>query len=252
MTNRPAIDLNCDLGEAAGHDAALMPLISSANVASGGHAGDRRSIAVTVARARDHGVAIGCHPGHADPAGFGRRPLPISPTVAADLVATQLAEFAAVAGDSLRHLKLHGALYHQVGGDEPLATAVSRRLAADWPQLMLFAPAGSRLATIAAAEGLRVVAEGFADRRYAATVSLLPRSDPAALITDPAAAAAQAVAIATAGRVHDATGQPLSLFAETLCIHGDGPAPVRLLKAVRQRLVAANFAIEPPRAETRG
>lgn len=245
MSDHPTIDLNCDLGEGAGHDAAVMPLISSANIASGAHAGDRQSITETVALARGHGVAVGCHPGHADPASFGRRPLPISPAAAADLVAGQLTQFAAIAGDSLRHVKLHGALYHQVGHVESLATAVARRLAVDWPQLLLFAATGSRLAEVAAAEGLRVAAEAFADRRYDAGGRLVARTEPGALITAPADAASQAVAIVATGAC-SVGGGSIRIRPATLCVHGDGAAPADCLLAIRAALSAAGIGIAPP------
>ena len=250
MTPTHSIDLNCDLGEAAGHDAQVMPLISSANIASGGHAGDRKTMTETVTLAREHGVAIGCHPGHADRDHFGRRMLPLSPTAAADLVAGQLASLAEIAGDDLRHLKLHGGLYHQVGNDEPLAIAMSRRLAADWPHLLLFAASGSRLATIARDEGLRVAVEAFADRRYTASGSLLPRSDARGLIADPETAAAQAVAIATTGCLQAACGSDLFLSADTICVHGDGPDPAAHLGAIREAFANARILIQQPAATT--
>jgi len=246
MTSPRTIDLNCDLGEGAGHEAAVMPLISSANIASGGHAGDRQSMLEGVMLARAHGVAIGCHPGHADPAHFGRRPLPISPTAAADLVTSQLDRFAAIAGADLHHVKLHGALYHQVGNDRALAAAVSRRLATDWPHLVLFAAAGSRLAGIAREEGLRVAAEAFADRRYDARGRLLPRSEATAVIDRPETAATQAVAIASTGRVVSAAGAAVSLTADTLCIHGDGDDPAGCLRAIRAAFAANGIAVGPP------
>jgi UPF0271 protein len=250
MTPTRSIDLNCDLGEAAGHDAQVMPLISSANIASGGHAGDRKTMTETVMLAREHGVAIGCHPGHADRPHFGRRMLPISPTAAADLVAGQLASLAEIAGDGLRHLKLHGSLYHQVGNDEPLAVAVSRRLAAEWPHLLLFAASGSRLAIIARDEGLRVAAEAFADRRYTASGSLLPRSDDSGLIAVPETSAAQAVAIATTGCLRTACGADLFLSADTICVHGDGPDPAAHLRAIHEAFAAAGILIQHPAATT--
>jgi len=246
MTSDRTIDLNCDLGEGSGHDAAVMPLISSANIASGGHAGDQQSMLATIGLARDHGVAIGCHPGHADPEHFGRRPLPISPTAAADLVASQLAHFATIAGADLRHIKLHGALYHQVGDDEELAAAVSRRLASDWPHLLLFAAAGSRLAAVAQTEGLRVAAEAFADRRYTASGRLLPRSDSAAVIECPATAAQQAVALLVTGHVSSNAGEAVAIKADTLCVHGDGADPAGCLQAIHTALAANNIAVRHP------
>ena len=170
------IDLNCDLGEGGQYDEAIMPLISSANIACGGHAGDIESIHTTVSLARRHATAIGSHPGHSDPEHFGRRPLPISPDAAAELVVLQVARIASVAGDDLRHVKLHGALYHQVGRTEALAVAVSRALAVEWPHLLLYAAAGSLLTSIAENEGLCVIPEAFTDRRYTESGELVSRN----------------------------------------------------------------------------
>lgn len=246
MTPARTIDLNCDLGEGAGHDLQVMPLISSANIASGGHAGNHQTIAATVALAREYGVAIGCHPGHADPTGFGRRPLPITPPAAAELIAEQISRCAAIAGDDLRHVKLHGALYHQVGRDEALAEAVSQLLQTDWPHLTLFAAADSCLAEVAAATGLRVAAEAFADRTYAASGDLVPRSTAGAVIGSPATAAGQAVEIVTRHQVTVISGSSLRIRADTLCVHGDGPSPVDHLRAIRAALADAGIAVSSP------
>ena len=150
------IDLNCDLGEGAGHDALLMPLVTSANIACGAHAGDERTMRTTVALARRHGVAIGAHPGHPDPLHFGRVALPLTPDAAARLVHDQVAVLARLAGSDLAHVKLHGGLYHQVAKDATLAEAVAAAIAADWPRLVLFAPAGSLLVAVARSRGLAV------------------------------------------------------------------------------------------------
>ena len=246
MTLLRTIDLNCDLGEGAGNDPLVMPLISSANIASGGHAGTGQTIAAAVALARDHGVAIGCHPGHTDATGFGRRPLPITPPAAAELIAEQLSRCAAIAGDDLRHVKLHGALYHQVGGDEALAIAVSQRLQVDWPHLTLFAAAGSCLAEVAAAAGLRVAAEAFADRRYDASGGLVPRGTAGAVIACSTTAADQAVEIVTRNQVTAFSGLPLPIRADTLCVHGDGPSPVAHLRAIRAALADAGIVVSSP------
>lgn len=246
MTLLRTIDLNCDLGEGAGNDPLVMPLISSANIASGGHAGTSQTIAAAVALARDHGVAIGCHPGHIDATGFGRRPLPITPPAVAELIAEQLSRCAAIAGDDLRHVKLHGALYHQVGGDEALAIAVSQRLQVDWPHLTLFAAAGSCLAEVAAAAGLRVAAEAFADRMYDASGGLVPRSTAGAVIACSTTAADQAVEIVTRNQVTTLSGLALPIRADTLCVHGDGPSPVAHLRAIRAALADAGIVVTSP------
>lgn len=237
------IDLNCDLGEGGGHDAELMPLITSANIACGGHAGDRDTMRACVELARRHGVAIGGHPGHPDRAHLGRLAVPITPAAAARLVVEQLAALAAVAGSDLVHVKLHGGLYHQVAADAGLAAAVVAALATEWPRLVVFAPAGSLLVSAARAGGLAVAAEAFADRRYGDDGLLVPRSHAAALYGDPQEAAVQAVLIARHHHIRTIGGRQLDLRADTLCLHGDGPDPVGSAQAIRRALAAAGVGL---------
>jgi len=237
------IDINADVGEGAGHDAGIIPLVSSVNIACGAHAGDAATMHETVALALRHGVAIGAHPGHADPAHMGRRPLPVAPAEAAELVARQIAALEAIAGAALAHVKLHGALYHQVGDDAALAEAVAARLARSWPRLVVVAPANSVLATVVRAHGLSVAEEAFIDRAYGDDGRLVARSQPGAMLDDPAAAARQAVRLARAGRVRTVGGRDLAVRADTLCVHGDGPDPVGCLRAVRVALAAAGIDV---------
>jgi UPF0271 protein len=237
------IDINADVGEGAVHDAGLMPLISSANIASGGHAGDDATMAATVALARLHGVGIGAHPGHADRESFGRREISVTPGDAAALVVAQVARLAMIAGETPRHVKLHGALYHQVARDADLAVAVTEAIAARWPGMRMIAPARSHLADVALAHGLTVVIEAFVDRGYASDGTLLPRSLPGAMIADPAEAAARAVQLAGAGTVTAADGTTLVITADTLCIHGDGLNPVAFAQAIRTALAAAGIDV---------
>jgi UPF0271 protein len=237
------IDLNCDLGEGAPHDAALMPLVTSANIACGGHAGDDATMAATVTLARRNGVAIGAHPGHADREHFGRREVMVTPDAAAALVVEQVERLATVAGEPPRHVKLHGGLYHQVARDEELAVAVVEAVARRWPGMIFFAPAGSRLVAVARTRGLAVAEEAFIDRAYAADGTLVPRSQSGAVIADPDVAAARSVRIARDGRVRAIDGGDVLIPADTLCLHGDGPDPVGLARAVRSALVAAGIRV---------
>ena len=190
---RSTIDLNCDLGEGAAHDAALMPLVTSANVCCGLHAGSSELMAATVQLAMQHGVAVGAHPGHADRDHFGRREMAITPSECAAVIESQIAAVVVAAGAALHHVKLHGGLYHQVGREAPLAEAVATMLADRWPQLVIYAQAGSQFVSIARSRGLAVAEEAFIDRRYLADGGLAPRSAAGATIDDPAEAAAQAV-----------------------------------------------------------
>lgn len=245
MTRRPrrTIDLNCDLGEGGPHDADLMPLVSSANIACGGHAGDTGSMAAAVALARRHGVAIGAHPGHADREHFGRRELPITPDEAAALVIDQAAAFEAVAGEPPRHLKLHGGLYHQAGCDEAIGEAIVRAIVARWPRMMLVAFAGSPLVAVARRHGLIVAEEAFLDRAYAADGSLVPRSQPGAMIDDPQVAATRAVRLVREGFIEAIDGRRLPITADTLCIHGDGATSLAIARAVREAFDRAGIQV---------
>ena len=237
------IDLNCDVGEGAGHDEALMPWISSANIACGGHAGDDDTMRATIALARRHGVAIGAHPGHDDRARAGRRAIAIGPAAAADLVLAQVGRLAALAGETLHHVKLHGALYHQAEADAALAAAIVAALGREHPRLVVYALAGGRFAAAARAHGLAVADEAFLDRAYTDSGALVPRGDPGALLHDPEAGAARAVEIASGGRVRSASGRDLAIRAATLCIHGDGRDPLGIARAVRLALDAAGIRV---------
>lgn len=241
------IDLNCDVGEGAGHDAELMPLITSANIACGAHAGDAAMMRATVALARAHDVAIGAHPGFADRGDFGRREQPVTPAAAVELVLEQLTQLQAVTkamGAAVTHLKLHGALYNQVSRDEPLAVALVdavRRLPA---RPVLVALAGSVLERVARSHGdLRVVAEVFADRTYQRDGALTPRTRAGALIEDPVQAVAQVLQMVRAGVVRSLDGVDVPIRAETVCLHGDGPHAVAFAQLLRKELAAAGVTV---------
>ncbi len=255
MKQAASIDLNADVGEGCGSDAALVPLVSSVNIACGAHAGDRDTMRAAVALALRHGAAIGAHPGFADREHFGRRELPILPAAAAALAlgqARMLEEIAGEFGARVGHVKLHGALYNMAARDRGLAEAVAGALAQDkrpsgepW---ILVALAGSVLATVAMERGLRVVGEAFADRTYMRDGSLTPRSEAGALIGDADAAASQAVRIATAGTALAADGSEVAVRAETICLHGDGPSAVEFAQRIRRGLAAAGVAVARPGA----
>jgi UPF0271 protein len=248
------IDLNADVGESwgafrVGDDAALLPLVSSANLACGFHGGDPLTLRRTLELCARHGVAVGAHPSHADLRGFGRRELPVEPDeLEADLL-YQVAALQGLArshGLALRHVKPHGALYNQAARDERVARCVARAVALLDRGLVLVGLAGSNaLGAAAAAEGLRFVGEAFADRGYAPDGALLPRGTTGALLGEPAAVAAQAVSIARDGCVCASDGSRLAVAAETLCLHGDSPGAPALAAAVRAALLAAGVSIQP-------
>ena len=220
------VDLNCDLGEGAGHDAELMPLVTSANIACAAHAGDAATMRATIALALRCGVAIGVHPGFADRANFGRRELALAPAEVQRLVEEQVRLLQEIAGDlgaTVRHVKLHGALYNLAARDRAVAEVVVAAVRRTQETPMLFVPAGSDLERVArGAGGVAVVAEVFADRTYQADGSLTPRSRPDALIADPARAIAQALRLVREGRVTASDGTEVALRADTICLHGDG------------------------------
>lgn len=245
------VDLNADLGEGAAHDAAVMQLVSSANVCAGAHAGGRDAIAATVRLALQQGVAVGAHPGHADREHFGRRECAVTTRECAAMVDAQITAVAAVAGPALHHVKLHGGLYHQVGRDRDLAVAVAEMLADRWPRLVLYAPAASVLVGVARDRGLAVAEEAFVDRGYAADGTLVPRGSAAAAVDDPGEAAARAVRLVRDRVVRTVAGGDLVLTADTLCIHGDGPRAVEVATAVRAALVAAGTVIRAATGQAR-
>jgi len=236
------IDLNCDLGEGAGHDAALMPLITSANIACGAHAGDETTMRATVALAQKHGVTLGAHPGFADRANFGRRELPVTPDEVHELVLNQVRKLQRLG--PVRHVKPHGALYNMAARDLTLARAVVDAIYEADPRLILFGLAGSHLIAVAEACGLPVASEVFADRSYQADGSLTPRSQPNAMITDENAAVAQVLRMVRAGKVRATDGTDVAITADTVCLHGDGAHPVEFARKLRQELTAAGVEIK--------
>ncbi|MEO5941415.1 MAG: 5-oxoprolinase subunit PxpA [Candidatus Limnocylindrales bacterium] len=244
------IDLNADVGESfgpwpMGADDALMPLVSSVNIACGAHAGDPATIVRTVELATRHGVAIGAHPGYPDLAGFGRRDLDMS---VADLRASLIVQIGAVqaaarvVGVEVRHVKPHGALYNRAARDASLAATIAAAVRDLDPRLVLVGLAGSASTAAGRAAGLAIAEEAFADRRYEADGSLRSRHLPGAVL-EPDDAAAQAVAIVRDGSVVAVDGSRLHVRADTLCIHGDSPDAVAIGRAVSEALAEAGIRI---------
>jgi len=241
------IDLNCDLGEGAGHDAELMPLITSANIACGAHAGDEATMRATLELARRHGVAVGAHPGFADRENFGRRELALVPDAIRELVRDQtrrLQELARASGLAVTHVKPHGALYNLAARDAAVAHAVAVAVKECGTQLVLFGLAGSLGLQVAADAGLRTASEVFADRTYQPDGALTPRSRPDALVTEEAAAVAQVLRFVREGRVRATTGVEVPVRADTVCLHGDGAHAVEFARRLRAELARAGIAVE--------
>ncbi len=228
-----------------GHDAEVMPNVTSANIACGAHAGDQNVMAATVALARRHGVAVGAHPGFADLQGFGRRSLQLSPEELRNLVLYQLGAlwaFARSEGVVLHHVKPHGALYNMACADPAIARPVAEAVAKFSKSLAIYCLPSSFLEQEAASQGLMAVPEGFADRAYQPNGSLADRSTPGAVMSDPRLAAARARELAM-GSVTCVDGSSLNLTVRTICIHGDNPGAPGIAASVRAALTEQGFQI---------
>jgi len=245
------LDLNADVGEGLPEtDAALLELVTSANIACGLHAGDPHTIRKTLAMAVQHGVAVGAHPGFDDREGFGRRPVQLDATELADLILYQLGALDAIArveGAALHHVKPHGALYNQAERDEALAVGIISAIRLFDSQLRLVGRAGSAMARAAGALGHPFTAEAFADRRYRSDGSLTARSESGAVLTDPDLVAAQVRRLVTDGEVVSGDGTRVPVAFETLCLHGDTPGSAALAARIRQELGALGVSVSAPR-----
>lgn len=234
------LDVNADLGESygawtMGNDNELLPLITSANIACGYHAGDPSTMRRTVASALRQGVALGAHPSLPDLMGFGRREMALTSEQVYDIVVVQVGALQAVAttqGASLHHVKAHGALYNMAAKDLGYAQAVAQAVYDVDPSLVLYALAGSEQVRVARSLGLRVAEEVFADRSYQSDGSLTPRNQPGAFITDVDKAIKQVLRMVTESTVETLHGELIPIHADTLCIHGDHPSAPALAAAL--------------------
>ncbi len=241
-----AIDLNSDVGEGAGDDAVIVPLVTSVNVACGFHAGDPGDIRRTIRLARRHGVAVGAHPSYPDREGFGRRPMTRAPEAVESDVIYQLGALGALCraeGVSLAHVKPHGALYNAAAGDPALAEAIARAVLAFDRSLVVVCLAGSPMVEVVRRLGLACAEEAFADRGYTPRGTLVPRDQAGALIEEPAQVAERARRMAVERMVTAADGTGVRVAADTICLHGDTPGAARLAAAVRAGLLAANVRL---------
>ncbi|MGW2665400.1 LamB/YcsF family protein [Nocardia tengchongensis] len=244
------LDLNSDLGEGfgdyvMGDDAAMLDVVTSANIACGFHAGDPAIMRRTCALAVEKGVRIGAHVGHRDVQGFGRRAIAIAPAELRDETLYQigaLAAFAQAAGDRVRYVKPHGALYHQAGADRALADAIIAALRDFDPDLALLGPAATELENAARAAGTRFVGEGFADRAYTPEGLLAPRGLPGAVLGADAAVA-QALSIARDGKAAAVDGGTVAVTAASVCVHGDTPAAVEMARRIRAALTESGLPV---------
>jgi UPF0271 protein len=246
------VDLNADVGEsfgayAVGDDRALMPLITSASVAAGFHAGDPSVLRGTIRLAASHGVSVGAHPGFPDLVGFGRRDMSVSSSDAEDFVLYQIAAVAGVAaaeGIRIQHVKPHGALYNMAMKNAALAEAIVKAVAAFDKRLIVFALPGSELLNAARAAGLATAAEAFADRAYESDGSLRSRTRSHAVIHDSALVLARAVRMVTERMVEAVDGTIVPLEVDTICVHGDTPDATLLAASLRKGLPIAGVTVK--------
>jgi UPF0271 protein len=246
-----AVDLNSDLGESfgawtMGDDDAMLETVTSANIACGFHAGDPLTMLSRCRTALDRGVSIGAHVGSRDLAGFGRRALDIPAGELYGDVLYQLAALAGVAasvGASVNYVKPHGALYNRIATDAVQAAAVADAVRDFDPSLRVLGPAGSRIAEAAAERSLTFVREAFVDRAYRGDGSLVPRSEPGAVLTGASQIAQRAVTLVTEGTVLALDGRPVAVEADSLCVHSDTPGAVAMARAVRGALEGAGLRI---------
>ena len=248
----PFLDLNCDLGESfgaytIGSDEAIIPYITSANIACGYHAGDPTVMHRSVALCRKYGVQVGAHPGLPDLMGFGRRKMQIAPAEAADCVAYQigaLQAFCQAEGVPLHHVKPHGALYNMAAKDRALADAICQAVQKSAPGAILLALSGSEMVAAANAIGLPVACEVFADRGYQPDGTLVPRGQPGAMITDEGEAIARVARMVKEGKVTARDGSEVTLQADSVCVHGDGPKALAFVEKLRAALPAGGITLQ--------
>lgn len=240
------VNLNADLGEGCGDDAAMLDVVASANIACGFHAGDAMEMTRTVRAALAKGVSLGAHPSYPDREGFGRRAMDLPLDELEAITAYQIGALAAIAalhGGRLGHVKPHGALSNRAAVDMEVALAIARAVRGVDDRLILLAPAGSAMVEAGLCLGLRVVQEVFADRNYGDDGNLLPRSHPQALIHDPDLAAAHMLRMVRDGVIRSLSGQELACHAQSVCVHGDGPGAVALARHLKRELRNSDIAV---------
>lgn len=240
-----SIDINCDLGELCGNDALIVPWISSANISCGAHVGTAEDISATIDLCKKYGVAIGAHPSWPDKIHFGRKEINATAEETYQLVRDQLAYFSSLLNDaSLHHVKPHGAMYNQSAKDPNIAAAIAQAVYDIDPNLILYVLSGSCSAAAAKSMGLKFASEAFADRRYEEDGSLTPRSYTDALIETDADAITQVMMMVQSKKVIARKGQPVSVSADTICIHGDGAHAVSFAQNIYQSLKANQIDVK--------
>ncbi|GGH53449.1 5-oxoprolinase subunit PxpA [Frigidibacter albus] len=247
------IDLNSDLGESfgpwtMGDDAAMLDVVTSANIACGGHASDPETMFLTLTQAADRGVVIGAHPGYADREGFGRRVIPMQPAEIGRMVAAQVGSLqglAALARTKVRYVKPHGALGNLAADDRTVADAIVAAVSALPGHLAVLAISGTELELSARAAGVEVWSEIFADRAYLSNGRLVPRSRDGAVLHDAHLAAERLVRFLETGHMPVIDGGTIKLAAQSVCVHGDTAGATDMARAIRARLKGAGITVAP-------
>lgn len=246
-----AIDFNCDMGESFGSyemkfDREIVRYVSSINVATGFHAGDPNWMRASVELAAQHNVAVGAHPSYPDLVGFGRRDMALSPSEVKNAVTYQIGALAAFTGERrLQHVKPHGAMYNKAVRDPAEAAAIIEAIREFDPGLIHVVLAGSAWERLAREADVPVAREAYSDRAITPEGTLVPRSQPGAVIHEPDEVVARVLKIATEGRVVTVDGDEIPFGADTICLHGDNPGAVEIAAAVREALDGAGIAVKP-------
>lgn len=247
------VDLNSDVGESFGNytigcDELVVPLITSANVACGYHAGDPQVLRKTIAIAKEGGIHVGAHPGYPDLMGFGRRNLAVSPAEVKDYVTYQLGAmdaFCKAAGMKMQHVKPHGAMYNMAAKDYDLAKAICEAIKEFNPDLIVMALCGGQLLKAAQDLGLRAASEVFADRAYEEDGTLVNRRKPGAMVTDENIAIERIVRMIKEEKVEAITGKDIPIKADSICVHGDGEKALLFVQKIREKLAEEGIDIVP-------
>lgn len=232
-------DINCDLGEGIGNDAELMPFIDSCNIACGGHTGDEKSIKTAISLAQENSVKVGAHPSYPDRKNFGRKQMKIESKLLRTIILKQIRffeRFCQQRGVFMNHIKPHGAFYNFAAHDDVTAFILIHLVEEYFPDTILYCPAESLMAAMAIESGIKIKREVFADRSYNDDLTLVDRSKPKALLTKPQEVTEHVGWIVHEQKIKSVTGNFIPIEAETICVHGDNPAALEILKGIR-----ANF-----------
>lgn len=245
----PTIDLNADLGESygpwtMGDDTSMMKIVTSANIACGGHAGDAGTMFDALTTAKDNKVTVGAHPGFDDKEGFGRRRIPLTPRELEQLIAAQVGTISGVAGIAdvdVKYVKPHGALGNWAAVDANVAQSIVKAVKAAFPNYAILAISGTQLEVEAKKQGLETYSEIFADRGYGDDGNLVPRSEPGAMIVDPEAASSRLLSYLDTGFMPTVSGGKVKLAGQSICIHGDSAHSVSMAGVIRGSLLDNGF-----------